>query len=120
MGFECSKHGQLTNRNFRFLLDLLDRPLLEDGQLRTCPYHLGVTDTSHSRGGRFLIILWHDMLRCSLIHPSSFTSRALLRRRLEVLVRGVLVAVHLHARRVLLLRTRCLVNLDEALENKSE
>ena len=42
----------------------------------------------------------------------------LLRRRLEVLVRGVLVAVHLHARHVLLLWTRCLVHLDEALENR--
>ena len=42
----------------------------------------------------------------------------LLRRRLEVLVRGVLVAVTLHARHVLLLRTRILVHLDEALENR--
>ena len=44
----------------------------------------------------------------------------LLRRRLEVLVRGVLVAVHLHARHVLLLRTRCLVHLDEALEKQAD
>ena len=54
---------------------------------------------------------------------SSFIIRcdrsALLRRRLEVLVRGVLVAVHLHARHVLLLRTRCLVHLDEALEKEA-
>ena len=45
---------------------------------------------------------------------------ALLRRRLEVLVRGVLVAVHLHARHVFLLRTRCLVHLDEALEKQAD
>jgi len=58
-----------------------------------------------------LLSLSHPCLH-SPLHPST---PPLLRRRLEVLVRGVLVAVHLHARHVLLLRTRCLVHLDEAL-----
>ena len=46
-----------------------------------------------------------------------FFSFSSLRRGLEVLVRGVLVAVHLHARHVLLLRARRLIHLDEALQN---
>ena len=60
----------------------------------------------------FLSFLSSFIIRCD--------HSALLRRRLEVLVRGVLVAVHLHARHVLLLRTRCLVHLDEALEKQAD
>ena len=59
----------------------------------------------------FLSFLSSFIIRCD--------RSALLRRRLEVLVRGVLVSVHLHARHVLLLRTRCLVHLDEALEKEA-
>ena len=88
-------------------------------------------------GGRFLFRHHHRMAqhasfflsftaslslslsRPCILHSLHATPPLLCLRRLEVLVRGVLVAVHLHARHVLLLRTRCLVHLDEALEKQA-